>query len=192
MVCIIFLALSSAALLGVGWRGGFSSHKYPDVFSIVGIFPLVGFFLFYKVRRPTPWPFRKILRGTFRSWGFQFEFLGLKFSEEAPKFSSKLMSISARYDGFLLPIFLVFSTHIFRLLIIPPLFSGGGIVIFSSLVYLCDSGSDVIVGTTLQLQAMSQEVFSLSSFFIIMWRRSYQRDLFPYLRQYLLCTLLSS
>ena len=46
-VCIIFLALASVALLGFGWRGGFSSHKFtPALWRGCSMAIVV---LFYKV-----------------------------------------------------------------------------------------------------------------------------------------------
>ena len=41
----IYIALVNTALFRVGWRGGFSSHKYTSVSRTVGICPFVGFFL---------------------------------------------------------------------------------------------------------------------------------------------------
>ena len=57
---IFDLVLARAALLGVGWRSGFSSYKVYPTYDTDGIFPLVSFFI--KVRRPTPFDFGK-------SWG---------------------------------------------------------------------------------------------------------------------------
>ena len=43
MACIIFIVLSSAALLGVVWQGGFSSLKFSAMTGTVGICPYGGF-----------------------------------------------------------------------------------------------------------------------------------------------------
>ena len=40
---MVFLALASATLLWVGWRGGFSSLTFPDMTGMVGFFPGGGF-----------------------------------------------------------------------------------------------------------------------------------------------------
>ena len=39
MAFIMFLALDSAALIGVGWRGGVSSLTFPEVTGTFVIFP---------------------------------------------------------------------------------------------------------------------------------------------------------
>ena len=44
----ICLALSRAALLGVGWWGGLSSHIFTDVSNVVGIWPIAGLFIFSR------------------------------------------------------------------------------------------------------------------------------------------------
>ena len=74
---------------------------FPDVYSIVGIFPFMGF-LFYKVHCPTPWILGKTSRALLRYWWLSFDYLGLKFLKEAPKFSSNLMTIYAQSGGFIL------------------------------------------------------------------------------------------
>ena len=43
---IFGLALASAALLGVGWQDGFSSHIFPDVSITVGYLPYWGILVF--------------------------------------------------------------------------------------------------------------------------------------------------
>ena len=72
-----------------------------------------------------------------------------------------------------------------------PLFSGGGLVVFSSLDPLRGRGSEILGRNDSRLQAISQEVFYLTSGFVIMWRRRAQRDILPSLRQDFLCSRIS-
>ena len=69
----ICLALSSAALLGVGRRGGFSSHKFYTCLLDRLTYAHYWYFLFLKFHSPTPWTLRKTYRDTLCSWGFHFD-----------------------------------------------------------------------------------------------------------------------
>ena len=64
-----------------------------------------------------------------------------------------------------------------------PLFSVGCLVGLSSLGSLIKSFSKILGETDLQLQAISWEVFSLTSVFVVPWRISVQWDFFPSIRQ---------
>ena len=64
------ITLASAALPGVGRRGGFYSHMFPDVY--LGWFMPVGFVLFYKVYSKHIGLLEKYLRILLHSWGFPF------------------------------------------------------------------------------------------------------------------------
>ena len=100
-------ALFSAVLLGVSWRGGFSSHKVSWCVHNAWYLPIGGIFLFLRVCRPTPLPFGKMSRGTLHYWGFPFDCLCPTFLKEVPKLSENLMSISAQADGFIPSNFLI-------------------------------------------------------------------------------------
>ena len=97
---IFDLALAKAALLGVGCRSVFSSHKYIAVYSMVKICPLVIFWV-HKVLCLTSWPFVKILRAKLCPWDLSFDCSCPMFSEEAQNFSANLMTISAQSGGFI-------------------------------------------------------------------------------------------
>ena len=68
-VCIICLALDSAALLGVGWKGGSLYHSFLIFPSHLASSHKWGC-LFLKGAFLTPWPLVRILRILIRSWGF--------------------------------------------------------------------------------------------------------------------------
>ena len=89
------LCLSVCLFSGLFGEADSPSVSYPYVDSTVCLYPLLGF-LFYMARCLTPWPFGKIPRSPLRSRGSHFNFLCPVFSEEAPKLSDNLMSISAQ------------------------------------------------------------------------------------------------
>ena len=83
-------------LIRVGWRGGFSSHSYPDVSVMVGICPIVGLFIFTRCVSNTL-DFRKNIEDSDPLLGFPIRiFFCATFSYEAPKLSVNTLSISAQ------------------------------------------------------------------------------------------------
>ena len=86
----ISLELASTALLGVGRRGGFSSHSvYTRLLVILSYDHWVCLFL--QGEFPTPWPFFENLRTTLRSRGFLFLVLFVqKFSGGGSEVVSKI------------------------------------------------------------------------------------------------------
>ena len=67
-ICIIYLEIPSAALLGVGLKGILSYHTdYTHHIGVVGLFPLG--FQFHKVFIPTPWYFEEFLGNFFSTLG---------------------------------------------------------------------------------------------------------------------------
>ena len=67
----IYLVLLSVALIGVGWRGGFSYHMFtPTLWR--GCHLTIRFF-FYKDLLQTSWNFGEKLRTLLHSWGSPFQ-----------------------------------------------------------------------------------------------------------------------
>ena len=66
----IYIGIVSAALLEVGQKGDFYSHKFTHTFWSRWIMKINVFVLFYNMGRSTPFYFRKILRDLLCSWGF--------------------------------------------------------------------------------------------------------------------------
>ena len=153
--CIICLALSSVALLSIGRRGVFSSHILLICPSRFVSAQLLVFFLFYKVCCPKHWPFGKISRDLLRNWGFLFDCMCMTFSEEAPNLSGDLLTDSAWAGLSVLSDFLQGFPLLTSGCCIHPLFSGGGLVGFSSLDSLRDRVSKVLGRIDLWLQAIS-------------------------------------
>ena len=184
------LALTRAALIGVvGEAASLSIYFLPFLWSGCNI--PIGFFWFYKVYSKHLGILSKKLRTQLRSWGFYF-------------FRRRLLScrqifFQCTFHGICWGIFfcLIHWSYWRYLLLsldfcIHPLFSRGGLLVFSSLGSLCKRGSKIIRGTDLQLRLMSQEVFSLPSSFVVMWRGRSQPSLFPSLWRYFLCSRIHS
>ena len=169
MVWIFCLAINSMALLGVSWWGVFSSHKGSCYVHHGWHLSISVIFFLYKVCRPTPLNFRKVLRYPLRPWGFPFNFLCPNILEEALKLSENFMSISARAGGFIPsnPLGALRSYHQISELIRTLLYCAV-IVGFLSLGSLCGGGYKVLGDNPLQVQAMYQEVISLPSVFVVM------------------------
>ena len=92
----IYLALVSAELLGVGWRGGFSSHIFTDVSITVGYLTSLGLFIFKSCVYKTLAFWQNIedsatfLRVTLSI----FDVFVRRFLMEAPKLSDNFLSLS--------------------------------------------------------------------------------------------------
>ena len=93
------LAISCAALLGVGWQGGFSSQIFPYVSKTVRYISILGVFIFTRV-----WSQHL---GLLEKFGDSAPFLGVilsiffvrSFPKEAPKLSVNFISLSIYEQG---------------------------------------------------------------------------------------------
>ena len=196
-VCIICLALVSVALLGVGRRGGFSSHGNPVVSSMVGIFP-VWVCLFYKVRF-------QHLRLLAKYWGLcsvlggsPFYFLCIKFSRGGSEVSGDF-SLTVNFHTICWGLFSAQYYWRSFILLLSCWFLTTRLVEFRcascTLLYLRDRGSKVLGRTDLWLRAMSWEVLSPPFVFIASWWRkdwwhispSLWRDLFLWPYSFMFC-----
>ena len=170
MVCIIGLALASAALLGVGHKGGFSSH-------IVYTLPIARLdfpnLFWYKV-------YSNHLDLSEKTWGLRsalevspFDFRFQMFPEEDPKFTENSLSLSIPHKLLRFFFFLIHqSSCLYPSLLpgwyFPPLLSDGFLrAMLVSKVSLFSWGSKILGGTAPCLQAISWEVFSAPSFFVV-------------------------
>ena len=68
----IYIALVSAALLGVSQRGSFSSHMFTPALWSGWNLPVWVCFMLQGVFQ-TPWPFGENSRAPIHSWGFPFQ-----------------------------------------------------------------------------------------------------------------------
>ena len=159
----------SVALFGVGWQGSFSPHKVYAPSGAAGVCPLVVF-LFYKVRRPTSWPFGKICRATIYSWGSPFDCL-------CPALWRRLWSCHRTWWPFMCkiacmyhPTFLEVSYFVARFLYSPAIvwWQYFGILVPWLSV---KKGIQNYQGGSPRLWAISWEVISLPSGFVILWWR---------------------
>ena len=132
--------------------------------------------IFNKVRSPTPWHLRKILIFPLRTWGFSFEFCvsSIFQSRHQRRWSTCLYfprELSLSFCSDTLGI-LISCRQLFQ--IFQPRYPCGDIVGFSFPVSLCPRGSIILGWTAPFLRAMSWEVFSLTSYFVVLrGRRSY-------------------
>ena len=92
---------------------------------------------------------------------------------------ANLLTAYAQSCGLLRLVFSVLYALVSELLVIQPLLSGGGLVSCRLLVSLGDWGSKVIGGTAFQMREISQEIFSLTSCFLVSLQRRARWDLFP-------------
>ena len=88
---IFGLALASASLIGIGRRGGFSSHIIPNMYIRVGYLTSLGLFIFTRWIYNTLEFWRKL-----EDYALLLEVLLLifdvrRFLEEAPKLSEKFL-----------------------------------------------------------------------------------------------------
>ena len=168
----------SATLLGVGRRGGCSSH----IFYTCPLERLASAHWFFSVFRffwNTPWTFGKNLRNPICYWGFPFlfsvfdMFLGAVWSygqilSHCTYLTRELLSLSFRM------IFSAVSDFVIRFLISTRSSVGGLFRIF--LVpkdSLLSWGSKIIGVAAPRLQAMSWEVFSLTACIFFKQQRRY-------------------
>ena len=184
-----YLAIACVALLGDVWRCGFSSHKFRLPSGAAGIFPLVGFF-FYNVFHITHYLFRK-------SWGIHSVLEGSPLIICDQRFGGGSEISRNIYDHFR-AIWLVCTVRyswqspvLFLGFCINPILFGGGLVGLFPLGSLCKRLSGIIGWIAPILRAISREVFSLPSGFVIIWQISYQRAILPSLLSYLLCSHIS-
>ena len=177
------LALARVSLIGVGWRGGLSSHIYPPVSIIVGICPVLGFFSFTSCAV-------QHLGLSEKSWGF-CSFLGgststccvRRFQKRLQSCLEILISLSTQ-AGFC-------PSDVIGFLCSCRQVSGRPAAHLAAFLAGFLLGSEVLRGTYLRLQAMSQKVFSLTSGFIIFWTSGSWRSLFYSIQIYFLCSHIS-
>ena len=170
------------------WQGSSSSHVSPSMSNRVGIYPLV-FWKIYKVRCPTPWPFSRTSRAPLHFLRPPFDCFVYDVFRGGSKVVGKLdemfctirLECSVQYSQWspllLLGCYVLTAALFWR--------RSCGIVI---VLYLTSGRvSKVFVGTTSQLQEMSQEVFSLTYVLVFPQSRTYWGSLFPFLRRISVC-----
>ena len=101
-VCTFFLALASAALLGVGWQGRFSSRKVYTHLLAQMASSRWWCFLFLQGAMLNTFSFRENIEGSDLFLRVHFGFCVSGISEEVPKLSENSMTVSAR-AGFSVP-----------------------------------------------------------------------------------------
>ena len=179
-----FLELVSAALFRVGQRVGFSSHillVFPSWLAIclgwVCLFVQSSFRHLGFLEKS--WVLYSVLEDSPSIFDFRC------FLEQAPKLPANFLSlsISARAAEVFLPSDLFVNLRSCpKVVYIRPLVwrcSLQVIVDSCPLLYLYGRGSKVLGRTASRLWAMSWEVFSLPSIFLVLWRRRDQWDILP-------------
>ena len=182
--CIFILRLSARPLLGLVGELDYSPINFTLTFWNGWRLPIIGGFKFYKVLRPTPWTFVKILRALICTSGFHRLFTSDVFKRKLQRcrrtcwlFLSDLAWLFRLISSFRSP------------LLLPGFccsFNHDVLAVVSSIFSPVCSGYKVLGDTASLLWAISGEVFSLPSIIVVTWQRRYRGAVFRYLWQALL------
>ena len=182
----LFLALYSAPLIRVGWRGGSSYHKFytlpmKRLKSSHWVFAL-------QCKQPNTLAIRKYPRGIFSTRESLCSiFVCPAFSEEDKKLLENLMALSVHN-------FLVVSLQYYQWSRRSPIFFPGwccpsdcvclAALLWGSLsvpLFPSERGSDVFVVTAPQCCSMDQGISSLSYFLFVTWLQRTPWEFLPYI-----------